>query len=113
MKLEDLDNYSLQVTEKYQRFYYSSEAQIIKNETTEYELKKGVEIPTSCGFLQISDYLMDGDEIIGVRIDYYDSNYEIKSAKITLDQGDTIRLMEGNPDIYRISDCTFKIVENK
>ena len=37
MKIEDLDNYVLKITEKYMRYYYSSEAQILKNETKEYE----------------------------------------------------------------------------
>lgn len=111
MKINDLDNYSLQVTEKYQRFYYSSEAQLIKNETTEYELKKGTEIPTACGMLEISDYLMEEDNIIGVRINYYNNNFEPQSAEITLEKEANIRLMEGNEEIYRISDCTFKIIE--
>lgn len=111
MKISDLDNYSLQVTEKYQRFYYSSEAQLIKNETTEYELKKGTEIPTSCGFLEISDYLMDEDNIIGIRINYFDDNFESKSAEITLEQDANIKLTEGSGDIYRISDLNFKIIE--
>lgn len=111
MKLNDLDNYSLQVTEKYQRYYYSSEAQLIKNETTEYELKKGTEIPTSCGFLEITDYLKNGDDIIGIRIDYYDDNSVLQSAEITLEKTAKIRLMEGSGDIYRVSDCTFKIIE--
>lgn len=111
MKLNDLDNYSLQVTEKYQRYYYSSEAQIIKNETTEYELKKGVEIPTSCGFLEITDYLKDGEDIIGIRIDYYDDNSVLQSAEVTLEKEATIKLMEGTGNIYRVSECIFKIIE--
>ena len=111
MEINDLDNYSLQVTEKYQRYYYSSEAQLIKNETTEYELKKGIDIPTSCGFLAISDYIISDKNIIGIRIDYYDNNGDQQSAEVTLEKEATIRLMEGNGDIYRISDCTFKIIE--
>lgn len=111
MKLNDLDNYSLQVTEKYQRYYYSSEAELIKNETTEYELKKGTEIPTSCGFLEVSDYLKDGEDIIGIRIDYYDDNSNPQSAEITLEKEAHIKLMEGNGDVYRVADCTFKIIE--
>ena len=111
MKLNDLDNYSLQVTEKYQRYYYSSEAQLIKNETTEYDLSKGTEIPTSCGFLEVSDYVMSGEEIVGIRIDYYDENSQDKSIEITLEQDGHIRLIEGSGEVYRVSDCTFKIIE--
>lgn len=111
MKLNDLDNYSLQVTEKYQRYYYSSEAELLRNETTEYELKKGTEIPTSCGFLEISDYLKDGEDIIGIRIDYYDNDSVLQSAEITLEKEAHIRLMEGTGEVYRVSDCTFKIIE--
>lgn len=111
MKLDDLDNYSLQVTEKYQRYYYSSEAQLIKNETTEYELKKDTEILTSCGFLKITDYIIVDDEIVGIRIDYYDDNDLPKSANITLEKDDNIRLSEGNGNVYRISDCNFKIIK--
>ena len=111
MILDDLDNYSLQVTEKYQRYYYSSEAQLIKNETTEYELKKGTEILTSCGFLEISDYIKDGENIIGIKINYYDDNSTLQSAEITLEKNTTIKLMEGNGDIYRISECIFKIIK--
>lgn len=111
MKIDNLDNYSLQFTEKYQRYYHSSEAQLIKNETTEYELKKGTEILTSCGFLEISDYIMENDEIIGVYIDYYDDNDNKKTAKITLEKATNIRLMEGSGNIYRISDCNFKIIK--
>ena len=103
MKLEELENYSLLVTE----------AQLIKNEETEYELKKGVEIPTSCGFLEISDYIKLGNDFSGIKINYYDDNNVLKTAEITLENSPTIRLMEGNDDIYRISDITFKIIENK
>ena len=111
MKIDDLDNYSLQFTEKYQRYYNSSEAQLIKNETTEYELKKGTEILTSCGFLEISDYITVDNEIVGVRIDYYDDNDSKKSAEITLEKDANIRLTEGSGNIYRISDCNFKIIK--
>ena len=111
MNLNNLENYSLKVTEKYQRFYYSSEAELIKNETIEYELKKGVEILTSCGFLEISDYILDNDNIIGIKINYYDVNSELKTAEVTLEKDANIRLLEGTGDIYKISDCNFKIVE--
>ncbi len=111
MKIDDLDNYSLQFTEKYQRYYHSSEAQLIKNATTEYELKKGTEILTSCGFLEISDYIIVNDQIIGIRIDYYDDNENKKSAEITLEKDANIRLTEGSGNIYRISDCNFKIIK--
>ena len=111
MKIDDLDNYSLQFTEKYQRYYYSSEAQLIKNETTEYELKKGTEILTSCGFISITDYITVDDEIVGVCIDYYDDNDNKKTAEITLEKGTNIRLMEGNGNIYRVADCNFKIIK--
>ena len=40
----NLDNYVLKITEKYMRYYYSAEAQILKNETTEYEISKGLQI---------------------------------------------------------------------
>ena len=111
MNLNDLENYSVQVTEKYQRFYYSSEAQLIKNETTEYEIKKGTEILTSCGFLEITDYIINEENIIGIKINYYDVNSKLQSAEITLEKDANIRLMEGNGDIYRISDCNFKIIK--
>lgn len=111
MKLNDLDNFSLQVTEKYQRYYYSSEAELLKNESTEYELKKGTEIPTSCGFLEITDYIMDGNDIVGIRIDYYDDNSVLQSAEVTFEKEAHIKLMEGNGEVYRVSDCTFKIIE--
>ena len=111
MKIDDLENYSLQLTERYQRFYYSAEAQLIKTEVFEYDLQKGIEIPTSCGFLEITDYIMSGDDIIGVYLDTYLGGGETKRVEVTLEKEGKIRLMEGHGTVYRVSDCTFKIIK--
>lgn len=104
------EQYELQLTETFQRFYYSSEPVLVRNETTAYPLEKGTEIATSCGFLAISELLMADGRAVGARIDYYDDDGEAQSAEVTPDHRAHIRFIEGSGDVYRISDCTFQIV---
>lgn len=111
MKIDDLENYSLQITEKYMRYYYSSKAQIIKNVTTQYDLKENLEIPTSVSSIVVTSFLSAGDEIYGIYLEYYDKNSELKTVELNFDSEIEIELTIGNNDIFRTSLCTLKIVE--
>lgn len=111
MKIDDLENYSLQITEKYMRYYYSSKAQIIKNVTTQYDLKENLEIPTSVSSIVLTSFLTTGDEIYGVYLEYYDKNSELKTVEVNFDSEIELELTIGNNDIFRTSLCTLKIVE--
>lgn len=104
------EQYYLELTETFQRFYYSSEPVLVRNEVTEYPLEKGTEIATSCGFLAISELIVSDGEAVGARIDYYDDDGEAQSARILPDRQAHIRFIEGEGEVYRISDCTFKII---
>lgn len=105
------ENYVLQLSETYQRFYYSAEPVQVRNEITEYPLEKGAEIATSCGFLAVSEVILSNGEAVGVRIDYYDDDGERQSAEVLPDKQAHVRFIEGEGEVYRISDCTFKIVQ--
>lgn len=105
------ENYILQLSETYQRFYYSSEPVQVKNEITEYPLKKGMEIATSCGFLAVSEVISADGTAVGARIDYYDDDGERQSAEVLPNKQAHVRFIEGEGEVYRISDCTFKIVK--
>lgn len=105
------EKYVLQLAETFQRFYYSSEPVLSGNEVMEYPLEKGTEIPTSCGFLEISDCITSDGEIYGACLNYYDDDGQMQSARVTPDRQAHIRLIEGEGEVYRISDCTFKIVK--
>lgn len=111
MRISDLENYSLQITEKYMRYYYSAEAQILKNETTLYDIKEGLEIPTSVAPITISAILCSGDVVYGIDLEYYDEYSELKTVELNLDSSVEISLTEGNNDINRTSICTLQIVE--
>lgn len=113
MKIEDLDNYVLKITEKYMRYYYSAEAQILKNETTEYEISKGLQIFTSVSAITIQDYFSYGNEIYGIYVKYIDEDCYDKTVEINFDSPVTIKLITGNDDISRVSICTLEIVEKK
>lgn len=110
MKIDELENYSLQITEKYMRYYYSSEAQIIKNETTNYNISENLEIPTSVSPIKITSFLSSGDEIYGIFLEYYDENSNLQTVELNLDASIEISITEGNNDIWRTSLCTLKIV---
>lgn len=111
MKIDDLENYSLQITEKYMRYYYSSKAQILKNVTTLYDLKENLEIPTSVSSIVLTSFLAAGDEIYGIYLEYYDKNFELQTVELNFDSEIEIELTIGNNDIFRTSLCTLKIVE--
>ena len=111
MKIDDLENYSLQITEKYMRHYYSSKAQILKNVTTQYDLKENLEIPTFVSSIVLKSFFSAGDEIYGVLLEYYDKNSELKTVELNFDSTVKIELTIGNPDVSRTSICTLKLVE--
>ena len=111
MKIDDLENYSLEITEKYMRYYYSSEAQIIKNVTTQYDIKENLEIPTSVSPITITSFLTSGDEVYGIYLEYCDKDLNMKTIELNFDSTVEIELTTGNPDIFRTSLCTLKIVE--
>lgn len=105
------ENYILQLSETYQRFYYSSEPTLVRNEITEYPLEQGAEFATSCGFLAVSAVITADGAAVGARIDYYDDDGEKQSAEVLPDKPAHIRFIEGEGEVYRISDCTFIIVK--
>ena len=107
------EKYFLQLNENFQRFYYSQNPVLSGNEVKEYPLDKGVEISTYCGFLEISACIESEGEICGACLDYYDNDGQFQSARITPDRQAHIRLIEGEGDVYRVSDCTFKIVKKR
>lgn len=111
MKIEDLDNYCLKVTEKYMRNYYSANAQLIKNETTEYEIVKGLEIPTSVSPIKITNFFSTGDDIYGIYVEYLNENIEYETAEVNFETPITIKLVTGNSDVSRTSICTLELVE--
>lgn len=111
MKIENLDNYCLRITEKYMRYYYSAEAQLIKNETTNYEIIQGLEIPTSVSPIKISNFFSMGEEIYGIYVEFINKKLELETAEITFETPITIELTEGNPDVSRTSICTLELVE--
>ena len=111
MKIDDLSNYRLKMTEKHSRYYYSAEPMLVKTETSYYHLEKGTEINTSCGFLEISGYLTKDDEITGVYIKYYEGLGEYKKVDIEFGKKGQIKLTEGNPDRFRTAECVFEIVD--
>lgn len=111
MKIEDLDNYCLKVTEKYMRYYYSAKAQLIKNETTEYEITQGLEIPTSVSSIKITNLFSTGNEVYGIYVEFVNKNFEIETVEVNFETPVTIELTEGNNDIYRTSICTLELVE--
>lgn len=111
MKIEDLDNYVLKFTEKYMRYYYSAEAKILKNETTEYEVSKGLEIPTSVSPITIKDYFSYGEEIYGIYVEFINKNNDYETLEINFNSPVTIELVEGNNDISRVSICTLELTE--
>ena len=110
MKIDDLENYSLQITEKYMRYYYSSKAQILKNVTTQYDLTENLEIPTSVSSILLKSFFTSGDEIYGIYLEYTDKNFELKTIELNFDSEVEIELTIGNNDIFRTSLCTLKIV---
>lgn len=111
MKIDDLENYSLEITEKYMRYSYSSEAQIIKNITTQYDLKENLEIPTSVSAIMLTSFLSSGDEISGIKIEYYNEDSILQTIELNFDSTIEIKLTDGNPDINRVSICKLRIVE--
>jgi hypothetical protein len=111
MKIEYLDNYCLRITEKYMRYYYSSEAKLLKNETTDYEISEGLEIPTSVSPITITNFFSSGDEIYGIYVEFLDKNDNIKTLEINFNSPVTIELTEGDADIHRTSLCTLELVE--
>lgn len=108
MKIEDFNNYVLKITEKYMRYYYSSEAQILKNEIKEYEISKGLQIFTSVSPIKIQDYFSHG-----IYIQYIDEDCYDKTVEVNFDSPVTIKLITGNADISRVSICTLEIVKKK
>jgi hypothetical protein len=113
MKVEDLDNYCLRITEKYMRYYYSSEAQLLKNETTEYEISEGLEIPTSVSPITITNFFISGNEVYGIYVEFLNKDDNAETVEISFDSAVTIELTEGNTDIHRTSLCTLELVEKK
>lgn len=114
MKVEDLENNcTLKVTEKYMRYYYSAEARILKNETTEYEVSKGLEILTSVSPITISDYYSYNDEIYGIYVTFINENLDDETVEINFNSPVTIKLVAGNPDVSRISICTLELIEKE
>lgn len=111
MKIDELDNYSLQITEKYMRYYYSSEAKLLKNETTNYDIVENLEIPTSVSPITISSFLIVDNEIYGIYLEYYDKNLELKTVELNFDTTVEFSITTGNNDIWRTSLCTLKIVK--
>lgn len=111
MKIDDLENYAIEINEKYMRYYYSSKAQLLKNVTTQYDLTENLEIPTSVSSIVLKSFFYSGDEIYGVYLEYYDKNLELKTVELNFDSTITIELTIGNPDVSRTSICTLKLVE--
>lgn len=111
MKIDDLENYSIEINEKYMRYYYSSEAQLLKNITTQYDLKENLEIPTFVSPIVITSFLSSGDEIFGIYLEYCDKDYNLKTVELNFDSTIEIELTEGNDDVHRTSVCTLKIIE--
>lgn len=100
----------LQLTETVQRYYYSAEPALTRTEVTSCPLVRGTEIPTSCGFLAVSDVLTRDGEVCGVRIDYTDDDGRAQSVEVLPDSPAHIRFMEGSGDVYRVSDCVCRIL---
>ena len=100
----------LQLTETMQRYYYSSEPALTRTEVTSYPLVRETEIPTSCGFLAISDVLIRDGAVCGVRIDYVDDRGKAQSVEILPDAPARIRFIEGRGNVYRVDDCAFRIL---
>lgn len=112
MKKYELENYSIQITEKYMRYYYSAEAKILKNDTTTYDIKEGAEIPTSVAPIKIASLVTVGDDVFGVILEYYDKNANLQSVELNVN-GPAVRIpvTEGNDDIWRTSLCELQFVE--
>ena len=100
----------LQLTETVQRYYYSAEPTLTRTEVASYPLVKGTEIFTSCGFLAISEVLTRDGAACGARIDYTDDDGKAQSVEILPGSPARIRFMEGSGDVYRVADCTFRIL---
>lgn len=111
MKIEDLDNYYLKVTEKYMRNYYSAKAQLIKNETTEYEIIKGLEIPTSVSPIRITNFFSTGNDVYGIYVEFLNKNLEYETAEVNFETPITIEIVEGNSNVFRTSICTLELIE--
>lgn len=108
MKLEELQNYCIKLTNHVSRYYYSATPIIDRNEISYEEVKVGTEFTSNC--ITLSEIIKNENEFVGVRFGYQDDegNYVQKDA--TIAEPAKIKIVTGNPEKYFVEEMTFEIV---
>lgn len=108
MKLNELKNYCIKLTNHVKRYYYSVDPIIDRNEINYEDIRVGTEFTSN--FITITEILKDGDEFIGVRFGYQNDDGEPAEKDATLNEPAKIKIITGNPERYFVEDMTFEIV---